>query len=237
MPSEIVQQAYRHKVDLPGLQYLLVTHSHGDHWFPYILRWRSRAAQLCEPGQAPPYHVGGPRFTHLPTLHIWGNTAVEAALRRELGQNLEPFAVEFHVVRPGSEFQVGDFAVTALLANHDLEREECLHYVVTERGKTVLYGLDGDSFLPATRDALRSFRLDTVVMEATFGFGEGRNHRNFARLLDEAAWLRAENLLTGAHPVVASHFSPHHCPLHQETHNFLRPHGLVPAWDGMEIKL
>src|SRR4028118_1274246 len=29
MPSEIVQQAYRHKVDLPALQYLLVTHSHG----------------------------------------------------------------------------------------------------------------------------------------------------------------------------------------------------------------
>src|SRR5437660_9388850 len=39
-PSEIAAQAQRHGVDLPGLRDLLVTHSHGDHWFPYLLRWR-----------------------------------------------------------------------------------------------------------------------------------------------------------------------------------------------------
>ena len=235
-PSEIVSQAERGGVDLPGLEHLLVTHSHGDHWFPYLLRWRSRPARLCEPGQAAPRQFGAPRFTHLPILHIWGNASVEAVLRRELGKDLIPFALEFHLVRPGGTFTASGFTVTTFLANHDVERETCLHYLLTDGEKTLFYGLDGDTFLPDTREALRSFRFDTIVLEATFGFGEGRNHRNFARLLAEAAWFREENLLTDTGQIVASHFSPHHCPPHQETDDFLRPQGVIPAWDGMEIE-
>jgi len=236
-PSEIVRQAERHGVDLPGLEYLLVTHSHGDHWFPYLLRWRARPARLCEPGQAAPREFGAPRFTPLPTLHVWGNASVEAVLRRELGDDLAPFALEFHPVRPGSTFTAGGFTVTAFHANHDMEREECLHYLLADGDKSFLYGLDGDTFLPATRDALRSFRLDTVVLEATFGFGPGRNHRNFDRLLREADWLRDEGVLADGGQIIASHFSPHHSPPHQETDDFLRAHGVVAAWDGMEIEL
>src|SRR5579871_4748336 len=64
-PSEIANQAVQYGCDLPELQYLLVTHSHGDHWFPYLLRWRSRPAALCRPGEIAPHEFGGPRFTDL----------------------------------------------------------------------------------------------------------------------------------------------------------------------------
>src|SRR5688572_27716794 len=43
-PSEIATQTQHYGVNLPELQSLLVTHSHGDHWFPYLLRWRSPPA-------------------------------------------------------------------------------------------------------------------------------------------------------------------------------------------------
>jgi phosphoribosyl 1,2-cyclic phosphate phosphodiesterase len=235
-PSEIASQAHQHQVGLPDLQNLLVTHSHGDHWFPYLLRWRSRPAQICSPGEAAPAEFGAPRFTDLPTLHIWGNAAVESVLHRELGDDLGAFAIAFHPVRAGDTFRAGEFAITALGANHDVGREEVLHYIVEDGGRTLLYGLDGDTFLPATRQALRASPFDVVVLEATFGFGNGRNHRNFDRLIQEAAWFREEGLMTAAGRIIASHFSPHHCPPHRETTDYLRPFQIEAAWDGMEIR-
>jgi phosphoribosyl 1,2-cyclic phosphate phosphodiesterase len=236
-PSEIAAQAYRYSLELPELENLLVTHSHGDHWFPYLLRWRSRPAVTCLPGETAPYETGGPRFTDLPTLHIWGNAAVEAILRRELGDDLTPFALAFHSLHPGDAFRARNFAITALPANHDVGREEALHYVVQDGEHTLLYGLDGDTFLPETREALRAFQFDVVIMESTYGFGDGRNHRNFARLISEAAWFREENLLTAEGQIIATHFSPHHCPPHQETYDYLRSHDILASWDGMEVRV
>src|SRR5262245_13187481 len=60
-PSEIASQAQRHHLDLPALEHLLMTHSHGDHWFPYLLRWRWRPNAFCRPGEMAPQEVGGPR--------------------------------------------------------------------------------------------------------------------------------------------------------------------------------
>lgn len=234
-PSEIADQAHRHQCPLPLLQYLLVTHSHGDHWFPYLLRWRSRPAEFCYPGEPAPTRTGAPRFTDLPTLHIWGNTEVEAVLYRELGKDLTPYKLEFHTVQPGETWTMGEFAVTALPANHDVGREAALHYILQTDAKTVLYGLDGDTFLPPTREALRDFTFDVVVMESTYGLGDGKNHRNFARLIEEADWLREANLLAANGRIVATHFSPHHCPPHQATEDRLRAHDILAAYDGMEI--
>ena len=235
-PSEIVSQAERHGVELPLLQYLLVTHSHGDHWFPYFLRWRSRPAEFCSPGEPAPMRTGAPRFTDLPLLHIWGNEAVESTLIRELGKDLTPYKLDFHRIRSGASFAMGEFHVTALAANHDVGREEALHYVVQTGGKTLLYGLDGDTFLPKTREALRTFRFDTVIMESTYGLGDGKNHRNFERVIEEANWLREENLLKPEGRIIATHFSPHHSPPHEETCRYFEPHQIVTAYDGMEIR-
>ncbi len=233
-PPEIAHQAFRHRVDLAGLRYLLMTHSHGDHWFPYLLRWRHRAEVISED---PPTNIGGPRFTALPTLHIYGNAAVEAVLQRELGSNLAPYDLEYHCIHPGDSFRAGAVSVTAVRANHDVGSEEALHYICQDVRATVLYGLDGSTFLSETRERLRDFRFDAVVLESTFGQGEGGGHRNFARLTEEADWFRQEKLLTGGGIIVATHFSPHHCPPHRQTEAYLRPFDIIAAWDGMEIEV
>ncbi len=236
-PSEIAVQAERHHVDLPSLEHLLVSHSHGDHWFPYLLRWRHGAHGDGEPGGVATTMVGGPRLTSLPTLHIWGNSAVEAVMHRDAGTDCAGYAAEFHAVCPMMEFTTGEFIVTTLPANHDVGREDAVHYVLRHGAATVLYGLDGDTFLAETREALTAFRFDLVIMESTYGHGDGRNHRNFARLIEEADWFRSAGLMTETGRIVATHFSPHHCPPHRETAEFLRQDNIEAAFDGMEILL
>jgi phosphoribosyl 1,2-cyclic phosphate phosphodiesterase len=233
-PSEIADQVIRYRVDLKSLSHLLITHSHGDHWFPYLLRWRRRPQDITF---TPPIHIGGPRFTELPRLHVYGNAAVEQILHRELGEDLSPFDLEYHRTVAGDRFAAGGWMVTALLANHDVGQEEALHYVIEGDGATLLYGLDGDTFLPETRAALRSFRFDLVVLESTYGYGDGRNHRNFARVEAEADWLRNDGLLMPSGRIMATHFSPHHCPPHAETSAYLAARQILAAWDGLEITL
>jgi phosphoribosyl 1,2-cyclic phosphate phosphodiesterase len=236
-PSEIASQSARHGVDLSALQHLLITHSHGDHWFPYLLRWRARPPEISAAGEVAPVRFGAPRFTELPLLHIWGNSAVESVLRRELGDSLAALEIEFHKVGAGSDFVCGDIRASALPANHDVGRESALHYVLSDSSHSIFYGLDGDTFLPETRDALRGYKLDVVILESTYGHGDGRNHRNFARVLGEAEWLRQEVVLKPDGRIIATHFSPHHCPMHEETAAFLAPHGIEAAWDGMTVQL
>jgi phosphoribosyl 1,2-cyclic phosphate phosphodiesterase len=232
-PPEIASQCERHGVDLTRLERLLVTHSHGDHWFPYLLRWRARPAAVSE---TPPTDTGGPRFTPLPTLRVYGNAAVESILRRELGDHLEAYDLTHARVAAGERLTVGPLTVTPLAANHDVGREDVVHYVLTAPdGATVLYGLDGDSFLPETRAALRAFRFDAVILESTYGLGNGRNHRNFARVIEEADWFRAEGLMKPDGRIIATHFSPHHCPPHARTAVYLAEHGVEAAYDGLEI--
>jgi len=235
-PPEIASQCERHGVDLTRLDYLLVTHSHGDHWFPYLLRWRARPPVLAD---SPPVNIGGPRFTWLPTLPVYGNAAVEAVLRRELGDHLAAYDLLFYRVTPGDSFRAGVFVVTPLAANHDVGREDVVHYALKGPGDaTVLYGLDGDTFLPATRDALRGLGpFDAVILEATYGFGDGGNHRNFARVMSEAEWLRTEGMMKPDGRIIATHFSPHHSPLHAETAAHLAQYGIEAAYDGLEIEV
>ena len=207
-PSEIASQALRHHVPLGEVQHLLVTHSHGDHWHPYQLRWRGRPAEMVLQNELAPTRIGGPRFTELARLHIWGNAAVEAVLRRELGMELDYYEIEFHRIGAGEGFQAGSFRVDTVSANHDVGREDAVHFIIREAGKTILYELDGDTFLAQTRDLLKEYRFDLVILESTYGYGDGGNHRNFVRVISEAEWFRSEGVLTPSGEIVAMHFSP-----------------------------
>jgi phosphoribosyl 1,2-cyclic phosphate phosphodiesterase len=234
-PPEIASQCERHKIDLTRLEHLLVTHSHGDHWFPYLLRWRGRPKEITE---NPPTTIGAPRFTALPTLHVYGNDAVEDVLRRELGNDLTWYDLLYAGIEVGDEFAAGSLTVTPLAANHDVGRENAVHYAFSAPdGGTVLYGLDGDTFLDQTRAALGAFRFDAVILESTYGLGDGGNHRNFARVISEADWLRSSGRMKPGGRIIATHFSPHHCPPHEKTAAILGEHGIEAAYDGWEIEI
>jgi phosphoribosyl 1,2-cyclic phosphate phosphodiesterase len=236
-PPEIASQSLRHHVPLAAVQHLLVTHSHGDHWHPYQLRWRGRPAELVQQNEQAPTCIGGPRFTELARLHIWGNAVVEAVLQRELGVDLVYYDIEYHRIMAGEGFQAGNFRVDVVAANHDVGREEAMHFIIRDAEKTILYGLDGDTFLPETRKMLHKYRFDTVILESTYGYGDGGNHRNYSRVISEAEWFRHEGLLTKAGEIIAMHFSPHHCPPHSECCSYLARHNITAAWDGMESEV
>lgn len=230
-PPEIVSQGWRWGVDFSLISNLFVTHSHGDHFLPYLLRWRGRPPYISS---EPSFERGAPRFTELPTLHLYGNAVVESRLRDELGDNLDYYDIEYHRVEAFQPFKAGDWDVLPVAANHDVGVENAVNYVLQRDGTTIFYGLDSDAPLPETWEALSAYRYDLMVWESTYGHGNGRNHMNFERLIQTADRIRKEGLLKEKGTIMASHFSPHHCSPHPETAEHLRNHGIEAAFDGLD---
>jgi phosphoribosyl 1,2-cyclic phosphate phosphodiesterase len=233
-PPEIVSQGWKWGVDFSRLTTLLMTHSHGDHFLPYLLRWRGRPRVLSP---EPPTDTGGPRFTELPPLAVYGNRAVEDRLLSELGANLNDYDLEFVRVTPFQPFDAGAWKALPVAANHDRGKEDAVNYVLQGEGLTLYYGLDSDFPLPETWEALSGFRYDAMIFESTYGFGDGGNHMNFERLIRAVERIREAGWLNPGGSVIATHFSPHHCPPHPETAEYLGRFGILAAFDGMDWSL
>ena len=234
-PPEIATQARTHGVDLCSIEHILVTHSHGDHFFPYLLRWRARPPAFHSD---PPPTASAPRFTPLPTLHLYGNRRVLELASAELWGDPRDSDLELHEAIACQPFAAGDLEVHPVAANHDVGRENALHYVVRRGGRTMLYALDGALFLPGTYEYLRQFRLDLVLIEATYGlFSGGANHMSFETVRLAANTLRADGLMAPGGRIVATHFSPHHCPPHERSRQILAQYGVETACDGAAYEL
>ena len=146
-----------------AIKHLFVSHGHFDHFQPEeILRF---AETLPAP------------------LAVYGNAMVrdalafccENALDRETGRFVprqRAGNTEMNVLAPGVPVQVGELAVTPVLANHFMNKPYCimeqqaLNFLFEAEGKTAFYGLDSSYVLPATRGVLAGTHLDVAILDA-----------------------------------------------------------------------
>lgn len=114
-------------------------------------------------------------------LQVNGNYNVIEALRfantydydRDDGRFVpreNPTDFGYHVIELGQRLELGDTTITAVHANHSIDKinhfimsDMCLNYVFERGGKTRFYGLDSSYPFPHTVDFLRRFRMDAAV--------------------------------------------------------------------------
>lgn len=196
---------------------LVLTHSHEDHLdvpaVEALVRARAR----------------GP-------LAVYGNDACMAKLDGVEGLTL-------HQVAPLDAIAVQGLTLTAVAANHIIEEEETLNWVVEEQGRSMFYATDTGWPLPQTWEALRAHRFDGIVAEATFGMLAAEeypgymkyhlNWPNFLRLRDE---MLTADMIGHETPFIATHLSQHHLVPHDD---FVQnaEHPVRIAYDGMSLNL
>jgi len=231
---ETVQQAERFGVPIRKVRYLLVTHSHEDHFSLFVLIWRR-----MEPGVAlpPPRNVSGPRFSELPTLEIYGNSQVIEKLGSKVGDG-KAHAMLLRRVQPFERFQAGDMTCFALPANHPDGPERGLNYIIQRGGKCILYALDTGWFLDETLDYICRFKYDLVVVEGTYGYGiDAESHMNFEKVERAYRIFKERGLLREGARFCVSHISPHFSPVHDELAPTMAKKGITIAYDGMALEV
>ncbi|MEP6759819.1 MAG: bifunctional adenosylcobinamide kinase/adenosylcobinamide-phosphate guanylyltransferase [Sporichthyaceae bacterium] len=209
---EAPRAALRAGRTLHGVRHVLLTHAHPDHLGPAALLWR-RWASRDEP------------------LDLVGPAEALAACADWIGP-LDP--VRLVPLAAGDRVSVGDYAVTAVRAEHEID---CLIYDVTgPDGARLLYATDTGPLPTETVETLRDTSYDLVLLEETFGdvTDHGTGHLDLETFPRVIAGLRDVGAVTDTTDVVAVHLG-HGNPPTPELARRLAPWGARQVADGTSI--
>jgi phosphoribosyl 1,2-cyclic phosphate phosphodiesterase len=152
----------------------------------------------------------------------------------EIGERLN---LAIHPIEAMQQIDVGPYKVTAFPANHDPVVEPLL-FAVEGEGGCIFYGTDTAVLPEETWKGFHAhkMRFDLVVLDHTYGPDEsGSDHMSAHQLIEHAAQMREEGLLTDHARVFATHIAHEGNPPHPDLVDFAAGHGYEIAYDGLTV--
>ena len=231
-PPDAYYHALRFGLDYSKLKYLLITHSHMDHFYAhdFILRGYKYCAVMEE------------------KLTIYGNAEVKKVFdectRRELREEVKA-QIDVQVVEPFKPFTFGEYTATALLAQHS-KTEKAYVYLIENGNKVYLHLTDTGRLPVETLDYLEEYltkkgkQVDFVTFDCTFLFrtaGEISRHMGLEdnRAMQEE-FLRRK--ITNEHTMYAiTHYSHNNSPLRETLEKAEKEYGYLAAFDGLTVEI
>ena len=225
--------ALRFGMDQTKIKYILVTHSHMDHFYAhdFVLR--------------------GYKYTKtkLPLLTIFGNTEVkkvyDECTKRELKEEVAK-NILVQTVKPFKPFTFGDrgeYTATALLAQHS-DKEQAYVYLIEKDETTYLHLVDTGRLPKETLDYLEKRfqtgkKVDLVTFDCTFLFEKGGEVSRHMGLEDNKEMQMEFSLrkIADRHTRYAiTHYSHNNNPLSENLEKAKAEYGFYPAFDGMSVE-
>ncbi len=218
----------KYDLDFSGIQQVLITHSHSDHFYPADLEFRSRPFA---------YDRDQNRMV------LYGNEKTQALFLRMKYSMEEPARFDactgFERVTAFSWFSIPGYRILPLHARHD-PKEECLLYLIQDAaGKTMLYGNDSGIFPEDTWEALKGQKLTCVSLDCTLGKDPNLEGGHMGLAADRAVVrrLREMGCIGDDTRIVLTHFSHNGGLLHEELVQETEKDGFQIAWDGMVLNI
>lgn len=228
-PPDVFSHAAKWDVDLSAVRYLLVTHSHFDHFCAQnlILRGYKYAREMTSPA-----------------LDVYGNEEVCEIFHEDTRRELRPeigASIGVHPVRAFEPFAFGKWRAHPIAAQHS--SRDPLLYLLEGEGKRILHLTDTGGLPQASLDylaALGGAPLDLVVLDCTFLFHEtlpGSRHMGLDADKELLESLEGMGLVNGNTKRVITHFS-HNCePSKEATSRAEEEYGVIAAYDGMRLDI
>ena len=227
-PPEAYSHSLKSGVSISKLKYLLVTHSHMDHFYAhdFILRGY-KYARLDED-----------------VLQIYGNAEVGKVFAectaREMKVEVAPH-VSFNVVKPYDKFTVGEYEVITIPANHG-KTEDALLFYVFHGGKGYLHFYDTGRICDTAFDFLlkNNAKANVVAFDCTFGEsigGENSRHMGIEDCMLMKRRLQERGVTDKNTKFIITHFS-HNCnPTRAHLSEIEKKYNVTAAYDGMVIEI
>lgn len=227
-PDAFLHAAY-FGVDLSAVKYLLVTHSHMDHFSAHELILR------------------GYKYAHGMTskdLRIYANEEIGEVFAESTRREMKPVVAEgihMHTVGAFEELSFGDWRVYTLPARHT--SREPLVFLLEKGGKRVLHLSDTGALSGECYSFLKEIGgapYDLITFDCTFLFGEtaeGARHMGLdenARTFEKLASL---GLADGHTLRVLTHFSHNSAPSLEAISRAEREFGAIGAYDGLTLEI
>ena len=226
-PPDAFYHAAAFGVDFSELKYLLVTHTHMDHFYAhdFVLHGHVYAHGLRAP------------------LDIFGNEEVRAVFhectRRELHSAVKE-TIRLHTLTPFEEVAFGGYRVFPLKANHTSESP--LVYLIEKDGKRVLHLSDTGRLPEEDYEYLSQVggKIDLITFECTYLWNEAgpsARHMGVKEIAEALKRLARLGLADENTKKVLTHFSHNAKPEPAALAKAEKELGAVAAYDGMEITI
>ena len=229
-PPDTYDHMLRYGLDLPSIETLLLTHAHQDHLYAQDFENR-------KPGFA---HVGGRDTRHTEPLRVYATAKAMEYVRAADGDRLEARdVIQLHEIAAYEPFQVDDFTVTAMTADHNPAYGPVI-YAIARAGKTMLYANDTGYFPDATWEYLARVKpcFDYISLDCTGMIM--KDYRRGHMCLEVNAEVRERLLSIGCADestiFCAHHFSHNGGLIHDDLVKEAAKIGFLVSHDGMEIE-
>lgn len=229
--------AVRFGVNLTQIKTLLITHPHEDHLYPQNLFWRYTDEILLEKSYMEQMKCGGPRFTDIQELNVYGNKYTIEVLKHSFKEDQSRKMV-FNEVLEGKKFETNGYWIMPVRGNHGIEKGLAHSYVIQKENKTMLYALDTGTYDADQFQLIKKFKYDLIIMEGTTGLNEQygghmclQNNIQMRNELDKYGCLQHNSRF------ILTHMSPHWCPPHDWYESIVEAEGMELAYDGKQIEL
>ena len=210
--------------DFSAMRALIITHAHSDHF---------NKEDLIMRGEPYAHAVTAPK------LFICASSECINAIP-ESAKDIIPA-----VIKPYDSVRFEKYTFTALPAIHSTA--EPLVYIISDGEKTLFYSLDTGLLQDEAYDFIkkRGFVFDAVISDCTYGLMDMENchgHMSLKDNLTHRKRLSECGALKDGAPWVITHFSHNGLVVngrgvtHDELEKIASRHGMIVAFDGMEIE-
>ena len=226
---DTMAQEFKYRLHSENLKHLFITHSHEDHFYPWLLNYRM------------------PGFSVVPednVLNVYGNPGVMDAMNVHFAKHrcdyrkfrLNPVTVTaFEPVELPEE----DMTFYPMHANH-MPTEKPMIYAIRYADKWILIANDTGVFPEDDWKFLeeKKFRFDLVISDCTGGLLDWRDgHMSGKFVLETKQRLEALGCIDEKTRYVINHFSHNGRATHAELETHYNPYGIEVGFDGMELEL
>ncbi len=203
-----------------NLKAVIITHSHEDHLNAEGVRRLAGIAPDC----------------------VFAGSAASLDVLQEAGVE-----VDYRILTPFEHYELGDFSVTPLLANHFTGRfdEQSMLYSIEKEGKKLYYGADTGWIPHASWNYLCTREYDAMIFELTIGEASDDyrifGHTNVEMLKIMLRTIRHRDKTHNAVNFGCKFFTTHHArTLHPDQATLaamLAPLNVTPAYDGFVTEI
>ena len=222
LPADTYSHFLSNGIEGHKIKYLLVTHSHSDHFYPSELELR---------------HNGYAHNMDSEGFQMFCGKGTNGAFEAVKD---DCWNINVTVLKPFESAYFGNYTVTAFPARHFIG-DEALIYLI-ESDKTILYAHDTGYFFGEVFDFLKekSVKIDLISLDCTcvdMPTKDESSHMGISNIERVIERLSSIGAVTTKTTKVINHFSHNANPIHHILEQRVASLGYMVSYDGLSIEI
>ena len=222
-PADTYMHILNHGLDLRNIHNVIITHSHSDHFYPndFWCRFEGIAYDIVEE-----------------PLNIYVTESGYNEAFRQLGEDMNETRVKFHKIAPFEPFDVEDYHIIPLAADHDSTSNPVI-YIIEKGEKSLLYAHDTGIFPDSTWDYLEKYnkKFELISLDCTGVAQKNLRRSHLCLNTDKEVYDRLTEIgVCDKNTIVyVNHFSHNGMLTHKELVVEAEKYGFLVTYDSLEV--